>query len=251
VLVVLLAVAMVSACGGTDASDESSSAASTADETARAETSTAAEEELLYGCIQPGTAQALSIDSAGATLDAAVFGEGRVGIVLAHEIGGSLCNWASIAPELAEEGYRVLVYDFGEPATAARDMRAATQKIRELGAMKIILGGASLGGTVALMTAARARDVVGAFSLSAPAVYGNAEGLPAVRRFRAPVLFVAAAEDSHFAEDARQLYRAAESQDRKVLIVSGSEHGTALYAGPAANRVRAAVNGFLQKAASL
>ena len=128
----------------------------------------------------------MSIDSAGAKLDAAVFGEGKVGIVFAHEIGGSLCNWASIAPELAEQGYGVLIYDFGAPATAARDMRAAIQKIREFGAMKIILGGASLGGTVALMTAARAQNVAGAFSLSAPDTYGNAEALPAVRRFRAP-----------------------------------------------------------------
>jgi pimeloyl-ACP methyl ester carboxylesterase len=252
-LIVGLVSAVLAACGGSDTSDESgapTSAASTSAETAGGETSTAAEEELLYGCIEPGTAKPLSIESAGAKLDAAVFGEGRVGIVLAHEIGGSLCNWASIAPELAEEGYQVLIYDFGAPATAAHDMRAATQKIRELGAEKIILGGASLGGTVALMTAARERNVVGAFSLSAPDVYGNAEGLPAVRRFRAPVLFVAAEDDGNFAAEARWLYRAAASRDKKLLIVPGSEHGTALYGGPAAERVSGAVDGLLERAAS-
>ena len=173
-----------------------------------------------------------------------------MGIVLAHERGGSLCNWASIAPEFANEGYRVLIFDFGEPATVAREMRAATMKIRELGAKKIILGGASLGGTVALMMAARERNVVGAFSLSAPDVYGNTEGLPAVRRFRAPVLFVAAEDDGDFADDARLLYRAAASRDKELLIVPGSEHGTALYAGPSAGRVRGAVDNFLEKAAS-
>jgi len=250
-LIVALVSALLAACGGSDTSDNAPTfPASTSAETAGGETSTTGEDDLLYGCIEPGTARPLTIESAGATLDAAVFGEGRVGIVLAHEIGGSLCNWASIAPELAEEGYQVLIYDFGEPATAARDMRAATQKIRELGAKKIILGGASLGGTVALMTAARERNVVGAFSLSAPDVYGNAEGLPAVRRFRAPVLFVVAEDDGHFADEARWLYRAAASRDKKLLIVAGSEHGTALYAGPAAERVGAAVDGFLEKAAS-
>jgi pimeloyl-ACP methyl ester carboxylesterase len=250
-LIVALVSTLLAACGGSDTSDNAPTfPASTSAETAGGETSTTGEDDLLYGCIEPGTARPLTIESAGATLDAAVFGEGRVGIVLAHEIGGSLCNWASIAPELAEEGYQVLIYDFGEPATAARDMRAATQKIRELGAKKIILGGASLGGTVALMTAARERNVVGAFSLSAPDVYGNAEGLPAVRRFRAPVLFVAAEDDGHFADEARWLYRAAASRDKKLLIVAGSEHGTALYAGPAAERVGAAVDGFLEKGAS-
>jgi pimeloyl-ACP methyl ester carboxylesterase len=251
-LIVVLVAALLAACGGSDTSDESGArtfAASTDAETAGAETPTAAE-DLLYGCIEPGTASPLTIESAGATLDAAVFGEGRVGIVLAHESDGSLCNWASIAPELADEGFRVLIFDFGEPATVARDMHAATEKIRELGAKRIVLGGASLGGTVALMTATRARNVVGAFSLSAPAVYGNAQGLPAVRRFRAPVLLVAAKDDGNFADDARRLYRAAASRNKKLVIVPGSEHGTALYGGPAAERVRAAVDGFLEKAAS-
>src|SRR6266545_2737850 len=113
----------LAACGGSDTSDESGAptvAASTSAETTGGETSTAAEEELLYGCIEPGTAKPLSIESAGATLDAAVFGKGPVGIVLAHESDGSLCNWASIAPEFANAGYRVLIFDFGEPATAAR-----------------------------------------------------------------------------------------------------------------------------------
>ena len=251
VLIVQLVVMLLAACGGSDTSDSAAtSPASTSAETAGGETSTTGEDELLYGCIEPGTAKPLNIESAGAKLDAAVFGEGPVGIVLAHESDGSLCNWASIAPELAAKGYQVLIYDFGEPATVADDMHAATKKIRELGAKKIILGGASLGGTVALMMAPRERNFVGAFSLSAPDVYGNTEGLPAVRRFRAPVLFVAAEDDADFAEDARRLYRAAASRDKKLLIVPGSEHGTALYGGPAAERVRAAVDGLLEKAAS-
>jgi pimeloyl-ACP methyl ester carboxylesterase len=251
VLIVLLVVMLLAACGGSDTSDSAAtSPASTSAETAGGETSTTGEDDLLYGCIEPGTARPLTIESAGATLDAAVFGDGAVGIVLAHERGGSLCNWAPIAPDLADQGYRVLIFDFGAPATVASDMLAATEELRRLGAKKIIVGGASLGGTAALMTAARARKVVGAFSLSAPAEYGNLEGLPAVRRFRGPVLFVAATEDSLFAEDARRLYRAAASRDKKLLIVPGSEHGTALYGGPAAERVRAAVDAFLEKAAS-
>jgi pimeloyl-ACP methyl ester carboxylesterase len=251
VLIVVLVSTLLAACGGSDTSDSAAtSPTSTRAETTGGETSTAAEDELLYGCIEPGTAKPLSIESAGATLDAAVFGKGPVGIVLAHESDGSLCNWASIAPDLADEGFRVLVFDFGEPATVARDMHAATKRIRELGAKKIVLGGASLGGTIALMTAARERNVVGAFSLSAPDVYGNVEGLPAVRRFRAPALFVAAEDDGDFADDARLLYRAAASRDKELLIVPGSEHGTALYGGPSAGRVRDAVDNFLEKAAS-
>jgi pimeloyl-ACP methyl ester carboxylesterase len=240
-IVVLLTVMLLGACGGSDAADRGSGAPSAS------VASSSSGEELLYGCIDPGTAKPLTIPSAGAKLDAAVFGAGPVGLVLAHESDGSLCNWASLAPEFADEGYRVLIFDFGEPATVAQDMKAAAKKMRELGAKTIVLGGASLGGTVALMTAAREPNIAGAFSLSAPAVYGNAEGLPAVRRFRAPVLFVAAEEDGNFAEDARRLYRASQSPRRRLLIVPGSEHGTALYGGPGAEDVRNAVDSLLQR----
>jgi dienelactone hydrolase len=247
VTALMLVVALLAACGGSDAT---SGEPSTGTGMSGAETSTTAEEELLYGCVASEAARPVNIESGGAPLEAAVLGEGRVGIVLAHERGGSLCNWASIAPDLADQGYSVLIFDFGDPATVVSDMRAATEKIRRLGAKKIIVGGASLGGTVALMTAARAPNVVGAFSLSAPAVYGNAEAVPAVRRFRGPVLFVAATEDSHFADDARLLYRAAASREKELLIVPGFEHGTDLYGGPAAQRVGRAIDGFLAEAAS-
>jgi pimeloyl-ACP methyl ester carboxylesterase len=250
--ILVAAAGLLAACGGSDSSDERgarTSATPTGAETVGVETSTETG-NLLYGCIEPGTAKRLTIESEGARLDAAVFGKGPVGIVLAHARDGSLCNWSSIAPELAGEGFRVLIFDFGAPATVAQDMHAATEEIRGQGAKRIVLGGASLGGTVALMTAVRTRNVVGAFSLSAPALYGNTEGLPAVRRIRAPVLFVAAEDDGNFADDARRLYRAAASRDKELLIVAGSEHGTALYGGPEAERVRAAVDGFLEKAAS-
>jgi pimeloyl-ACP methyl ester carboxylesterase len=240
-IVVLLAVTLLAACGGGDTADRGTEPPPTNVAT------TSGEDGLLYGCIEPGTAKPLTIESAGLKLDAAVFGAGPMGLVLAHESDGSLCNWASLAPEFATEGYRVLIFDFGEPATVAQDMKAAATKIRELGAKRIVLGGASLGGTVALMTAAREPNIVAAFSLSAPAVYGNAEGLPAVRRFRAPVLFVAAEEDANFAEDARRLYRASQSPRRQLLIVPGSEHGTALYGGPGAEDVRNAVDRLLQR----
>jgi pimeloyl-ACP methyl ester carboxylesterase len=240
-IVALLAVTLLGACGGSDAADGGPARPS------ESVASSTSGEKLLYGCIDRDTAKPLTIQSAGANLDAAVFGAGPVGLVLAHESDGSLCNWASIAPEFADEGYRVLIFDFGDPATVAQDMEAATKKIRELGGKRIVLGGASLGGTVALMTAAREPNIVAAFSLSAPAVYGNAEGLPAVRSFRAPVLFVAAEEDANFAEDARRLYRASQSPRRQLLIVPGSEHGTALYRGPGAEEVRDAVDRLLER----
>jgi hypothetical protein len=85
-LIVPLVVMLLAACGGSDTSDSApTSPASTSAETTGGETSTTGEDELLYGCIEPGTAKRLNIESAGTELDAAVFGEGPVAIVLAHE----------------------------------------------------------------------------------------------------------------------------------------------------------------------
>ena len=242
----VLALALLSACGG-GGSGNTDGAVPPAGGTTGGEVSTP-EEELVQGCLHPDEARAVTIES-GSTLEAAVLGDGPVGVVLAHELGGSLCNWAPIAPNLADEGYLVLVFNSAAPATTASDMLAAAEKLRDLGARRIIVGGASLGGTAALMTAVRARNIVGAFSLSAPTSYGDLEGLPAVRRFRGPILFVVGAEDSRFALDARRLYRSAVSSEKELLIVAGSEHGTELYDGPAAERVRRAVEDLLEAAA--
>ena len=97
-IVVFLAVVLLGACGGSEAADRSPKAASAS------AASSASDGELLYGCIDPGTAKPLSLESAGAKLDAAVFGNGSVGIVLAHESDGSLCNWAPLASAFADGG---------------------------------------------------------------------------------------------------------------------------------------------------
>jgi hypothetical protein len=98
ILVVLLAVTLPAACGEGDMADRGTEPPPTNVAT------TSGEDELLYGCIEPGSAKPLTLESAGAKLDAAVFGNGSVGIVLAHESDGSLCNWASLAPAFADEG---------------------------------------------------------------------------------------------------------------------------------------------------
>jgi hypothetical protein len=52
-----------------------------------------------------------------------------VGIVLAHEVDGSLCNWASIAPEFADKGpgRELLIVSGSEHGTALYGGPAAEQ----------------------------------------------------------------------------------------------------------------------------
>ena len=112
-------------------------------------------------------------------------------------------------------------------------MKAATKKIRELGAKRIVLGGASLGGTVALHDGgARVEHRCRIFALGSSRLWkrrrvARRATLPrprALRRGRG------GCETSR--GDAKRLYRASQSPRRELLIVPGSEHRTALYGGP-------------------
>lgn len=231
-----LVVALLAACGGSDAGEEGA-------EPAQEETTTA--EELLFGCVEPGAAEPVTLETAAGEVDAALFGDGAVGIVLGHERGGSLCNWAGPAQGLAADGFRVLAFDFKSHSTLVEDMRTAAGVLRDAGVTKVVFGGASLGGTVAFAAAAAEPDAAGAFSLSAPAVFGDVDAHAAVRRLDVPLLFVSARDDSHFAEDAELLHRDAASADKELLIVPGTEHGTELFGGASAEGVRSALTDFL------
>src|SRR5258706_5309871 len=83
-----------------------------------------------------------------------VIGTGKTGIVLAHQVDGTMCNWMPVAKKLADRGYRVLAFDFngfGVSQTttlgADEDVVAAAAFLRSDGATSIVLMGASMGGT--------------------------------------------------------------------------------------------------------
>jgi pimeloyl-ACP methyl ester carboxylesterase len=68
----------------------------------------------------------------------------------------------------------------------------------------------------------------------------------AMARLRVPVLFVVGADDQHFTEQARAMYRAVRVADKRLLVVPGGGHGTSLVEfGSDAPRVLAAVRRFI------
>jgi pimeloyl-ACP methyl ester carboxylesterase len=108
------------------------------------------------------------------------FGSGRVAVVLAHESRGWLCEWVPYAKRLAARGNLAFPFDFrgyGESqsnsTSAVRidlDVAAAGKTVRGLGAKKVFLVGASIGGSAALRAAADSRPLVnGVVSVSGAA----------------------------------------------------------------------------------
>jgi len=185
-----------------------------------------------------------------------MLGTGRRGLVLGHQLGSDLCEWLPQARAFARRGYRALVFDFagfGDSQHGPADTRvdtdvvAAAEQLRRHGADRIVLIGSSMGGTAVLSAATRIRPpVAGVVSLSGPSGFGGVDAQGAMARLRVPVLFVVAADDQHFTEQARVMYRAARVHDKRLLVIPGGGHGTGLLEfGDDAPRVRAAVRGFI------
>jgi pimeloyl-ACP methyl ester carboxylesterase len=103
----------------------------------------------------------VQIRGAGGTpLEGRVFRSGDVGIVLAHMgAAGDQSQWFELAGLLADHGYRVLAFDRrgtcpdGELGCSGgqndgqgwKDLSFLVERLRETGARKVVVGGASLG----------------------------------------------------------------------------------------------------------
>src|ERR671924_366490 len=106
------------------------------------------------------------------------------------------------------------------------DVLGAIRTLRSRGAQSIVLGGASLGGAAVLAAAAQATPAVdGVISFSSPQIYVNVNAFAAVRALRVPALFLAQEDDDPFDDDARAMYEACASTEKRLEVTAGPEHG--------------------------
>jgi pimeloyl-ACP methyl ester carboxylesterase len=184
------------------------------------------------------------------------FGTGTTAVVLAHQSDGNLCQWIPYARRLAGLGYLALVFDLrGYGASQVRhypanqrlggDVAAAAREARALGARKVFLLGASLGGSAVVAAAANAKPpVAGVISVSSSADLVDALG--SARRVRVPALVIAAEGDRDFAPDVGRLYAALASARKAREVLPGYAHGVQLVAG--SKRARDLIETFLRSA---
>jgi alpha-beta hydrolase superfamily lysophospholipase len=195
--------------------------------------------------------------SDGVALKGVLLGHGTTGVALAHEYHGDLCRWLPFARVLARKGYLVLAFDARNSGSSAivntnaaaavdRDLRGAVKLLRARGAKRLVLGGASMGGTAALVVGATLRPApVAVLSLSAPTDFGPMDARPAVRKLTAPTFFLAGKDDTQFAADAQTLYDVSVSTRKRLEIRDTGSHGTDLLRGPDGPATQALVLGFL------
>jgi len=197
--------------------------------------------------------------SDGALLDGAAVGDGDVGVVLAHESQSDLCPWLPFAKTLAEHGYRALAFDFrgsgSSPAQFAAkatrydlDVSAASDELRSLGAKKVFLAGASLGGA-AVMAASPAVDPQPAGVLSLSGEPELLDAMASATKTKAPLLVLLAHNDGYTSVGSeRRFVRAAASHDKQLVVYPDDWHGwDLLYHAPYKSRVNARVFEFLRE----
>lgn len=183
----------------------------------------------------------------------------RTAVVLAHMSVGDLCQWVPYARTLARQGFFAFPFDFRghgfsegreNHRRSAADLAAAVKTVRGLGARKVVVVGASLGGIAALVAAPSFKPGVdGIVAVSAPAtIAGQLDALPAVPRIRVPTLYIAAEQDQNppydFAADAQRLHDATGTAQKRLELVPGSLHGVFLVDGSSA--VRALLRSFFR-----
>jgi fermentation-respiration switch protein FrsA (DUF1100 family) len=182
----------------------------------------------------------------------AVLGSGPIGVVLAHQAESTLCQWLYYAEFLAEKGYRVLAFDFSpdsgarvpdDDATAA----AAARTLHALGARKVVLVGASRGGS-AVLAAARLFAAAGLVALSPPEEYNGSDALAGVLATRAPLLLAVGDADYAFTGGVHDLYRHAKSPHKRLIVKrNSSEHGVDLLREPGgSSQIDAAILALLR-----
>ena len=174
-------------------------------------------------------------------------------IVLAHQTDGSLCQWRTYSKRLAKLGYLAFPFDlrnYGQSQTRhyrsgegpGADVAAAVKLVRRLGAKRVFLVGASLGGSAVLAAGANVHpEVDGVVSVSGAADLAHA--IESVSRLHAPVLFLVGKYDVDFAQDAQRLYDATASDDKTLKILLRGEHGTQLVG--ASLSARRLIEGFV------
>ncbi len=209
----------------------------------------------------PGSRAVSFPSSDGVRLEGRLAGDGPVAVVLSHMRPADQRSWWGFAQELADEGYLVLTYDFrgycpggsGGCSRGERDLGAIWQDVlgavafvERQGAQRVVLIGASMGGTASLLAASRSdRPIEAVITLSAPVSFEGMDLTPDVLgQVEAAKLFVAGSGDGSASEDAQRLF-ATSPPPKRVEILTTDDHGTDILVGNQSGRSRTLILTYL------
>jgi pimeloyl-ACP methyl ester carboxylesterase len=195
-------------------------------------------------------------NTAGLDIAAVEFGEGLKGVILAHQSDASMCQWLPYATVLAQEGYRVVAFDFAgfgassptPTRTYLDDIRTVVDYLRDQRVPRVVLVGASMGATMSIVAAAAITPPIdGVVAISPPRIFDGVDAERAVPQLRTPAMYVAGSDDGDYEVYARDLNDETPRSLQDLLVVPAPEHGVALVMAqtPEGSQVRTAISAFL------
>jgi len=209
----------------------------------------------------PASASLQSIvTSDGVRLSAHLFeadSDGRIAI-LSHQYGADQSSWYDGAERLVAMGIAALTFDFrgfgasgGEedPDTLATDVEAALTYARGLGYDRVLLVGASMGGTASIVAAGEdgtPEGIDGVIALSAPIEFGALHAEDAAASMDVPVLLVAGEGDTSAIDSLKEFGETAQVPEDDQLVVASAAHGTDLLDSSRSQTIWDAITRFVE-----
>jgi pimeloyl-ACP methyl ester carboxylesterase len=247
---VLLLAAGTAACGGGDGRPPPATARTSA---AVSPASTTQAGAPVPACLDSGEAQPVAAaDAAGRSIPAWVLGTGDRVAVLANESDDRPCRWVTFARHLAGRGYRSVLFSYEGKATAieaADRVGRIVARMRDQGARRVVLVGASLGAFAVIVAAVDVRPPVdGTVALSPPPRFSGTDLAGYAARTAGPLLLATATEDRVDAAAATaEFARLAPPGTTRRIEVPGVSHGITLLSGDGATVVAPAVDAFIDE----
>lgn len=174
--------------------------------------------------------------------------KGRLAILL-HMYPADQTSWSESARALQVSGVSVLTFDFRgygasegdkDAGEIELDVRAALDFARERGYREIVLVGASMGGTAAIVVAAdqpAGGELAGVIALSAPAEFGALDAQEVVGDVAVPLSLIASRGDTSARDSLDTLAEGGSLPEHRTLVVEGRAHGTDLLTSDAGEQV--------------
>lgn len=192
----------------------------------------------------------------GLSLDARLFeADAERIVILLHMFPADQTAWYPFARDLQERGTSALTLDFrgygaseGEqdPGEIDHDVRAAIAFAHERGYDRIVLIGASMGGTAAIVVASE-QPVEGVAVLSAPSRMRGLDADRTIALVTCPLTLIAAEGDLTAMHALEGFEKRAELGADASLVLPGVAHGTDLLESAQGDTVRERLFGFLEE----
>jgi len=189
----------------------------------------------------------------GGVVWADLYGTGNRGVVLAHGARFDKASWGPQAEVLAKAGFRVIAIDFrgygqsrgGDQAAPGsgekyQDVLAAVRYLRENGARRVGVIGASMGGGASASAAIHARPG----EIDRLILLANVP-VPEPERLAIPKLFVVSKGDGLAAKVREQFEKAPEPKE--LMILEGSAHAQLLFRTDQGERLMKKISEFLSE----